>query len=113
MNLPWDSRPGGPSLGGARPIRVIPGGGFGLPFASRLVMGDATLRAPAALSSWEMSGGVRLDDLSMDRLMASLGKAFSLLARWARDQSSSICITLAWVLLAWESMAAPACTSML
>ena len=96
---------------GARPIRVNPGGGSGLPFASRLVIGDATPRAPAALSSGERSGGVRLDDLSMDRLMASLGKAFSLMARWARDQSRSICITLAWVLLAWESMAAPACTS--
>jgi hypothetical protein len=54
-----------------------------------------------------------VDDLSMDRLMASLGEAFSLMVRLAQDQSRSICMTLAWVLLAWESMAAPACTSML
>ena len=83
-----------------------------MPWMLRPVHGGVPPRAPAALSVGERSGSVRLDDLSMDRLMASLGKAFSLMARWARDQSRSICMTLAWVLLAWESMAAPACTSM-
>ena len=83
-----------------------------MPWSLRPSGGEAPPRALAALAAKERSGSVRVDDLSMDRLMASLGEAFSLMVRLAQDQSRSICMTLAWVLLAWESMAAPACTSM-
>ena len=83
-----------------------------MPQELRPVGGEVPPRALAALSAEEGCGSVRVNDLLMDRLMASLGEAFSLMVRLAQDQSRSICMTLAWVLLAWESMAAPACTSM-
>ena len=90
-----------------------PGGGSGFPRQLRPLGGEIPPRAPAALSAGEKGGSVRVDDLLGDRLMASLGKKFSSMVLLARDQSMSIWTTLAWVLLAWESMAAPACTSML
>ncbi len=70
-------------------------------------------RELAALSAEEGSGSVRVDDLLMDRLMTSLDEAFSLVVWRNQDQSMSIWMRLDCVLLAWESMAAPACTSML
>ena len=70
-------------------------------------------RELAALSAEEGSGSVRVDDLLMDRLMTSLDEAFSLVVWRNQDQSMSIWMTVDCVLLAWESMAAPACTSML
>ena len=69
-------------------------------------------RELAALSSGEEDGSVRAGNLTIGCLMASLDEAFSLMVRRNQAQSMSIWMTLDWVLLAWESMAAPACTSM-
>mgnify|MGYP003327095011 CR=1 FL=1 len=84
-----------------------------MPDMSRLAVVAATPRTTTVPSIEERNGGVRLDDLSKDRFTASFGKACSLHLPLFLDYRRSICMTLAWVLLACESMAAPACTSML
>ena len=63
----------------------------------------------------EERGSIPLGKLAAFRFMALMDKALSVFVGGYsfRDQSISICITLACVLLACESMAAPACTSML
>ncbi len=90
-----------------------PGGGSGLPWEFRPVVGEVPPRSLVALSAGEGSGSVRVDNLPVRLLMASLVEAFSLMVRLAHGQSMSIWMTFDCVLLAWESMAAPACTSML
>ena len=119
--LPFERSPGGGRRlaelfiffpgGSPRAWRRIPGGS-GLPWKLRPDGGEVPPRELAALSSGEEDGSVRADHLTMGCLMASLDEAFSLVVWRNQAQSMSIWMTLDWVLLAWESMAAPACTSM-